>query len=96
MDVLGRMVLAGLGDRPLIFVTHSLGGLVVKQMLGHAKEMRIDDWRPIADATRGIVFLGDAPRRRRSVGLLAMPFALSHGRQRPSATCRPTMSDCAN
>jgi len=56
-EILERMALAGLGDRPIVFVTHSLGGLVVKQLLRHSRELGVDDWKPIAAVTRGIMFL---------------------------------------
>ena len=56
-DVLGRLMLGGIGSRPIIFVTHSLGGLVVKQLLRHAKEMAIEDWTAIGESTCGIVFI---------------------------------------
>jgi len=43
-------------DRPLIFICHSLGGIVVKQALVHAK---LDDsYRQIRTATYGIAFFG--------------------------------------
>lgn len=44
-----------LGERPLIFVTHSLGGLLVKQMLCSAQNFK--DKQEIIDSTKGIVFL---------------------------------------
>jgi pimeloyl-ACP methyl ester carboxylesterase len=56
-EIIERMALAGLGDRPIVFVTHSLGGLVVKQLLRHSRELGVEEWKPIAAATRGILFL---------------------------------------
>jgi pimeloyl-ACP methyl ester carboxylesterase len=45
----------GMGDRPLVFITHSLGGLLVKQMLRNARDY--GKWSAIASQTKGIVFL---------------------------------------
>jgi pimeloyl-ACP methyl ester carboxylesterase len=45
----------GIGDRPLMFITHSLGGLLVKQMLRNARDY--GKWNAIASQTKGIVFL---------------------------------------
>ncbi len=47
----------GIGSRPLFFVTHSLGGLVVKQMLRNAIESGNSEWQTIAEKTQGIVFI---------------------------------------
>lgn len=44
-----------IGERPLIFITHSFGGLLVKQMLRSARDF--GKWQAIASHTRGIVFL---------------------------------------
>jgi len=45
----------GIGERPLIFIAHSLGGLLVKQMLRNARDYV--KWTVIASQTKGIVFL---------------------------------------
>jgi len=51
-----RLVNKKLGQRPLIFITHSLGGLIVKKMLlispGDEKKAAI------LEQTKGVVFLG--------------------------------------
>ncbi|NES70241.1 MAG: alpha/beta hydrolase [Okeania sp. SIO2D1] len=46
-----------IGDRPLFFITHSMGGLLVKQMLRHALDYGTPEWKVIAEQTKGIVFL---------------------------------------
>ena len=56
-QVLDLLENAGLGDRPLVFVTHSLGGIVAKQLLRHAVGFGVPRWRRISDQTRGIAFI---------------------------------------
>jgi len=46
-----------IGERPLIFITYSLGGLLVKQMLRHAQDWGYLRWQAIVEQTKGIVFL---------------------------------------
>ncbi|MEQ8383292.1 MAG: alpha/beta fold hydrolase [Coleofasciculus sp. A1-SPW-01] len=46
-----------IGERPVVFITHSLGGLLVKQMLRHAMDFGEQRWRTIVEQTKGIVFL---------------------------------------
>lgn len=47
----------GLGNRPIAIVTHSLGGLLAKQMLRTGLEADDTDWTAIAEAIGLIVFL---------------------------------------
>jgi hypothetical protein len=47
----------GFGSRPLVFLTHSLGGLLVKAMLRQATTFA-EAYVSIARSTRGIVFFG--------------------------------------
>ncbi len=56
-DCLDRFDLAEIGHRPIGFVCHSLGGLLVKQILRLANESKNASWRGIAQQTRFIVFL---------------------------------------
>lgn len=54
---LAAMEADGIGSRPVVFVTHSLGGLLVKQMLRHANDYGQPAWKELSDHTRGVVFL---------------------------------------
>ena len=56
-SVLAAMDARGLGAKPIVFICHSLGGLIVKQMLRHAVDMQVPRWKAILKYTRGIVFL---------------------------------------
>ncbi|KAJ6833777.1 uncharacterized protein M6B38_338770 [Iris pallida] len=51
--LLKKLLAAGIGDRPTVFITHSMGGLVVKQMLYQAK---INNFSKFVNNTIGIVF----------------------------------------
>uniref|UniRef100_A0A0E0K9T1 GPI inositol-deacylase n=1 Tax=Oryza punctata TaxID=4537 RepID=A0A0E0K9T1_ORYPU len=51
--LLRKLIAAGIGSRPVVFVTHSMGGLVVKQMLYQAK---LNNYDKFLNNTNGLVF----------------------------------------
>ena len=69
-SVLDYLVNFGVGQRPIIFITHSLGGLLVKAMLRAANDSKNRNWKRLLQSTKGIVFLG-TPHTGASLGTLA-------------------------
>jgi pimeloyl-ACP methyl ester carboxylesterase len=48
----------GIGkEKPVVFITHSLGGLLVKEMLRKATNNSVSEGRQLAEHTKGVVFL---------------------------------------
>jgi len=47
----------GIGNRPLAFITHSLGGIVAKEMLRVSLEGLDEDWQKIGNNTKLLCFL---------------------------------------
>ncbi|XP_062980566.1 protein SERAC1 [Elgaria multicarinata webbii] len=54
IELLKKLRAAGIGDRPLVWLSHSMGGLLVKKMLLDAS--RDPEMDSIVNNTRGIVF----------------------------------------
>lgn len=53
-ELLQKLRAAGVGDRPMVWVSHSMGGLLVKKMLLEAS--RNPEMSTVIDNTRGIIF----------------------------------------
>ncbi|NEI50526.1 alpha/beta hydrolase [Rhizobium leguminosarum] len=60
------------GERPIVFVGHSLGGLLIKQMLRTARESSEPTWKKIADSCSGVMFLATPHSGSSLADLLAM------------------------
>jgi predicted alpha/beta hydrolase family esterase len=56
-NVLETLAGYGVGTRPVVFICHSLGGLLVKQIIRTAKESSDAGWQQIAGGCKGILFM---------------------------------------
>ena len=56
-NMLAKLETAGIGQRPLIFIVHSLGGLLVKQAIRDALGNGNSHWEAIARKIKGIMFI---------------------------------------
>ena len=66
-NLLGVLVASkDIGSRPLVLVGHSMGGLVIKQILRTASDRKgVKAWQPIGNAVSAVVFLGTPHRGAR-------------------------------
>lgn len=65
---------AGLGTKPVCFITHSMGGLLVKKMLRNANDLHGGEFRSFTQFTRGIIFLA-TPHMGSDLAKLAKYFS---------------------
>lgn len=56
-NMLEQLASFGIGERPIMFITHSLGGLLVKAMLRASSECNDTAWKRIAENTKVVAFL---------------------------------------
>jgi hypothetical protein len=76
-NVLELLYLSGIGERSLVFITHSMGGLIVKQMLQDLStntNVR-SEWRAIYEHTCGIAFFSTPHNGSRPAAVFQL-FAL--------------------
>lgn len=71
---------------PLIFVVHSLGGIIVKDALSQSSVNEAARWKCIAPATFGIIFLGTPHRGSKSASLGLIAYHITQ-----LATRRPNL-----
>lgn len=55
-DILEKLKASGVGKRPVVFVGHSMGGLIIKKMLTTAQQSTKDEDQEFAKNTKGVVF----------------------------------------
>lgn len=56
-QVAAKLTAAGVGNRPIVFITHSMGGLVIKEILARGKDPRgTEAQKRLSNAAAGVVF----------------------------------------
>jgi hypothetical protein len=71
-NALDRLVGAGIGQRPLCFITHSLGGLLVKSILRRSADSQFaPDRLQVVEQCRGVLFLATPHHGSRLADLAA-------------------------
>lgn len=76
-DYLPRLAAAGVGEggRPVVWVCHSMGGLIVKGIINQALDSDDEKIRNIGKNTRGVVFLG-TPHKGSAIAKYSQQTAL--------------------
>lgn len=66
-EFINKLILAGVGKRPIVWICHSMGGLIVKKML--VEEWKNGDKNKICTNTKSIIFYS-TPHRGSHVAAL--------------------------
>lgn len=77
--ILHHFIVTGIGTRPIVFVGHSNGGLIIKKLLKLADTMNKESWQLLRTNVRGVLFFG-TPHSGSSVANIAreiIPFFTS-------------------
>lgn len=69
-NVLETLASCEFGSRPIIFICHSLGGLLVKQVIRTARESTDEDWQSIGARCASVIFIATPHSGSSLAGLL--------------------------
>lgn len=73
LNILAMLDNHSIGSRPIVFVAHSMGGLLVKEMLRHALTVT-PRYRRVADSTKAVIFFA-TPHAGASLADIASYFS---------------------
>lgn len=78
-NILEQFAGKGIGQRPVVFITHSLGGILTKMILRASADADDEDWEAVSKATKLVVFLS-TPHIGASIAKIvdAFPGASKH------------------
>ena len=78
-NVLERFADYGIGERPIVFVAHSLGGILVKMVLRKSCDSDDQVWQRVAESTKLVFFLA-TPHQGSELANLgkAIPYTSKH------------------
>jgi hypothetical protein len=78
-NTLERFTGKGLGSRPIVFIAHSLGGILTKMILRKSCDSEDSDWKAISTSTRLVVFLSTPHSGAALASAIdILPFTSSH------------------
>ena len=72
-NMLELLASKGIGKQPIVMICHSLGGILVKEILRASNESDDDGWRSITENTRLVVFMA-TPHKGSSLASVATSF----------------------